>query len=115
MEATAIGSATSMGSSPVARFRLRLAQPARLSAVLASISATGILVNLAYQWYVLTRVGPGSQTDALFAGMMVPQFILAVVAGSLSYVLVPVLATESDGARGRLAWTLFQGMGLFWG
>jgi putative peptidoglycan lipid II flippase len=92
-----------------------LTRPARLSAVLASISATGILVNLGYQWYVLTRVGPGSQTDALFAGMMIPQFILAVVAGSLSYVLVPLLATEQDGDRGRLAWTLFQGMALFWG
>jgi putative peptidoglycan lipid II flippase len=92
-----------------------LAQPARLSAILASISATGILINLAYQWYVLTRVGPGSQTDALFAGMMVPQFILAVVAGSMSYVLVPLLATEGDGERGRLSWTLFQGMALFWG
>jgi putative peptidoglycan lipid II flippase len=99
----------------VSRIRLGLTRPARLSAVLASISATGILVNLGYQWYVLTRVGPGSQTDALFAGMMIPQFILAVVAGSLSYVLVPLLATEQDGDRGRLAWTLFQGMALFWG
>ena len=99
----------------MSRIRLRLAKPARLGAVLASISATGILVNLGYQWYVLTRVGPGSQTDALFAGMMVPQFILAVVAGSLSYVLVPLLATEEDGDRTRLAWTLFQGMALFWG
>lgn len=115
MEAIGRGSATSMGPSPVSEFRLRLAKPARLSALLASLSATGILVNLAYQWYVLTRVGPGSHTDALFAGMMVPQLMLAVVAGSLSYVLVPLLATEDDGARDRLAWTLFQSMALFWG
>ncbi|HJR17154.1 MAG TPA: lipid II flippase MurJ, partial [Gemmatimonadales bacterium] len=99
----------------MSRLRLGLAKPARLSAVLASISATGILVNLGYQWYVLTRVGPGSQTDALFAGMMVPQFVLAVIAGSLSYVLVPLLATEKESARDRLAWSLFQGMALFWG
>jgi putative peptidoglycan lipid II flippase len=91
-----------------------LTKPIRLGAVLASISATGILVNLAYQWYVLTRIGPGSHTDALFAGMMVPQLMLAIVAGSLNYVLVPLLATEDEGSRGRLAWTLFQGMAVFW-
>jgi putative peptidoglycan lipid II flippase len=90
-------------------------KPIRLGAVLASISASGILVTLAYQWYVLTRVGPGSHTDALFAGMMVPQLMLAVVAGSLNYVLLPLLATEGEGSRGRLAWTLFQGMAVFWG
>jgi putative peptidoglycan lipid II flippase len=115
MEAIGHGSGTSMGPSPVSEFRLRFAKPARLSALLASISATGILVNLAYQWYVLTRLGPGTHTDALFAGMMVPQLMLAVVAGSLSYVLVPLLATEDDRSRSRLAWTLFQGMALFWG
>jgi putative peptidoglycan lipid II flippase len=93
----------------------RHGKPIRLGAVLAAISATGILVNLAYQWYVLTRIGPGSHTDALFAGMMVPQLMLAVIAGSLNYVLVPVLATEDDQSRRRLAWTLFQGMALFWG
>lgn len=83
--------------------------------MLAAISATGIVVNLAYQWYVLTRIGPGSHTDALFAGMMVPQLMLAIVAGSLNYVMVPLLATEDRRSRGRLAWTLFQGMALFWG
>jgi putative peptidoglycan lipid II flippase len=93
----------------------RYGKPVRLGAALASISATGILINLAYQWYVLTRVGPGRHTDALFAGMMVPQLMLAVVAGSLNYVLLPLLATEGKGSRGRLAWTLFQGMVVFWG
>ena len=96
-------------------WKARYGKPIRLGAVLASISATGILVNLAYQWYVLTRVGPGSHTDALFAGMMVPQLMLAIVAGSLNYVLVPLLATEDEASRGRLAWTLFQGMAVFWG
>jgi putative peptidoglycan lipid II flippase len=96
-------------------WRARHSKPIRLGAVLASISASGILVNLAYQWYVLTRVGPGSHTDALFAGMMVPQLMLAVVAGSLNYVLVPLLATEDERSRGHLAWTLFQSMVLFWG
>lgn len=113
MAAIACGFASSTGPTPVSE--PSFGKPIRLSAILASISATGILVNLAYQWYVLTRVGPGSHTDALFAGMMVPQLMLTVVAGSLSYVLVPLLATADEGSRGRLAWTLFQGMALFWG
>ena len=98
-------------------FKLRgtLVKSVRLSALLAVISAGGILVNLAYQWYVLTRVGAGSQTDALFAGMMVPQLMLTIVAGSLSYVLVPLLSTADDDSRAPLAWTLFQGMALCWG
>jgi putative peptidoglycan lipid II flippase len=91
-----------------------LARSVRLGVVLGLLSALGILVNLAYQWYVLTRVGPGSQTDALFAGMMVPQLVLAVVGGSLGYVMVPLLSTEDQESRRPLAWTLLQGMALFW-
>jgi putative peptidoglycan lipid II flippase len=78
---------------------------------LGGIAAANILVTFAYQWYVLTRIGPGPATDALFAGTMVPQLVLVIVSGSLNYVLVPLLAVEEEDARARLAWTYAQGIG----
>jgi putative peptidoglycan lipid II flippase len=95
---------------------LRRASPQlRLAICLAVLAASGIALNILYQWYVLTRIGPGRQTDALFAGMMVPQLALTIVSGSLGYVIVPLFSTEGDGDRGRLGWTLFQGFAVFWG
>lgn len=79
---------------------------------LAAIAGMSILVNFAYQWYVLTTLGPGPATDALFAGTMVPQLVLVIASGSLNYVLIPLLAVQKAEGRARLAWTYFQGIGL---
>lgn len=79
---------------------------------LGALAGISICVNFAYQWYVITTLGPGQSTDALFAGMMVPQLVLVIVAGSLNYVLVPLLAVEEGEARERLAWTYVQGIGV---
>lgn len=78
---------------------------------LAALAGITILVNFAYQWYVVTAVGPGPATDALFAGTMVPQLVLVIMTGSLNYVLVPLLAVEEGAARSRLGWTYVQGIG----
>jgi putative peptidoglycan lipid II flippase len=77
---------------------------------LGAIAGFNILITFAYQWYVLTTIGPGPATDALFAGMVVPQLVLVIVSGSLNYVLVPLLAVEEGEARTRLAWTYVQGI-----
>ena len=79
---------------------------------LGAIAGIGILVNFAYQWYVLTTLGPGLATDALFAGTIVPQLVLIIASGSLSYVLIPLLAIKETEGRARLAWTYFQVIGL---
>ncbi len=80
----------------------------RLSLYLVGLAGANIVLGFGYNWYLLTWVGPGRATDALFGGMMVPQLVLAVVSGPLANVLVPVLATEDDGGGAGLAWTLFQ-------
>lgn len=77
--------------------------------ILAFLAGANIFVILLLQWYVITQLGVGSETDALFAGMVVPQLILAVVSSSLTHVLVPVLATTDRGAFYENAW------GFFWG
>jgi putative peptidoglycan lipid II flippase len=82
-----------------------------LGLTLGALAGMNILITFAYQWYVLTTVGPGPATDALFAGTMVPQLVLVLMTSSLSYVLVPLLAVEEGEARHRLGWTYLQGIG----
>jgi putative peptidoglycan lipid II flippase len=79
----------------------------RLSLYLVALAGANILLSFGYNWYLLTWLGPGRPTDALFGGMMLPQLVLAVVSGSLLNVLVPLLATDDRRSPG-LAWTFFQ-------
>lgn len=71
---------------------------------LGALSATNIGISFLFQWYVLTKLGPGIETDALFAGMALPQLALAVIGGSLSHVLVPLLAGEDEDRLRQDAW-----------
>ncbi len=59
------------------------------------------------QWYIITSLGIGNETDALFAGIAMPQLIINIVATALALVLVPLLATEKEEAFGLNVWTLF--------
>jgi putative peptidoglycan lipid II flippase len=55
-------------------------------------------------WYVISGLGATRETDALFAAMAVPQVLLTIFSGSLSNVLLPLLATvEGDQVR-RETW-----------
>jgi putative peptidoglycan lipid II flippase len=82
---------------------------------LGLLSGINVLVSLATQWYVFTQIGPGGTTDAFFAGMVIPQLVLAVVSGSLTHVLVPLLSTYEGDEFRRDAWTFFHGIGLLFG
>ncbi len=64
-------------------------------------------MTLVFHWYVITRLGIGVETDALFAGMIVPQMVLVLVTSSLLHVLVPLLAAGTfadDRDRQRELW-----------
>jgi putative peptidoglycan lipid II flippase len=81
---------------------------------LATLAGFNILLSLLLQWYVITQLGVGIETDALFAGMALPQLILSVVSSSLTHVLVPLLATEDQLTFRQNAWGFFLGVsGLF--
>jgi putative peptidoglycan lipid II flippase len=82
----------------------------RLNIALGWLAATNMALNVFIQWYVVTRLGLGPATDALFAGMAVPQLVVAVVSGSLMHVLVPLLANEEGQAFGEAAWGFFLGI-----
>ncbi|MEI7590320.1 MAG: lipid II flippase MurJ, partial [Deltaproteobacteria bacterium] len=71
---------------------------------LGTLSVVNIGIAFLFQWYVLTQLGPGMETDALFAGMTLPQLVLAVISGSLMHVLVPLLAGEDEDRLRHDAW-----------
>lgn len=79
----------------------------RQSLILGWLAASNILLSLLLQWYVITRLGVGVETDALFAGMTLPQLILAVTSSSLTYVFVPILATDDEESFHQNAWAFF--------
>jgi putative peptidoglycan lipid II flippase len=82
---------------------------------LGVLSAANTVLSFFFQWYVLTQLGAGAVTDAFFAGMTVPQLVLVVISGSLTHVLVPILAGE-DGKRQRQdAWSLIILVGGLFG
>src|SRR5215211_2631371 len=87
----------------------------RATGVLAALAGLDIVLSIVYQWYFLRRIGPGVETDALYAGMMVPQLVLIVLTGALIQVLVPLLAVQSDDNYTQSVWTFVHVVGLGFG
>lgn len=79
----------------------------KLTIQLGFLSAANIGLAFIIQWYTLTQLGPGIETDALFAGMTIPQLVLAVISGSLMHVLVPLLSGENADRLRHDAWGFF--------
>lgn len=69
------------------------------------ITSLNMVAVFAYQWYVVTQLGAGGGTDALFAGMVVPQLVLNVISGSLGFVLVPMLSVSDKKVRSSAIWS----------
>lgn len=82
---------------------------------LVALSTVNISIGFLFQWYVLTQLGPGIETDGLFAGMTIPQLVLAVISGSLMHVLVPILAGEDEERLRHDAWGLLVLVGGLFG
>lgn len=87
----------------------------RTAISLAALSGSSAVIQFTQLWFVMTTIGPGEQTDALFAGMIVPQLVLAIVSGSLSNVLVPLLASEHEATFRKDAWSFFIAAIAFFG
>lgn len=82
---------------------------------LGVLSAANIGISFLFQWYVLTQLGPGIETDALFAGMTLPQLVLVVISSSLMHVLVPLLAGEREEKLRHDAWAFLVLTGCLFG
>ncbi|HYO62558.1 MAG TPA: lipid II flippase MurJ [Pyrinomonadaceae bacterium] len=78
-----------------------------LALSLGWLAGVNIVVTLVIHWYVITRLGIGVESDALFAGMIVPQMVVVLFTSSLLHVLVPVLAAEGESDLRRELWGIF--------
>lgn len=86
----------------------------RLSLTLAGLAICNAVLAVLMPWFIVTRLGVGIATDAFFASGALPQLIFLVASFSLTQVLVPLLATESEENFRRDAWSLFLGIsGIF--
>lgn len=79
---------------------------------IALISSANIGSMLLFQWLVLTRLGPGIESDALFAAMTVPQIFASVISASITQALAPLLAGEAAEDQRQDGWTLVFLCGL---
>jgi len=87
----------------------------KFTITLASVAGLNIFLSFGLNWYTMTTLGPGSETDALYAGLVIPTLILAIFIGSFESVLVPLMATEKADTFSQHGWTFFQGVGIFYG
>lgn len=87
----------------------------KLPLSLGALSGANLVLVFLFQAFVLVIVGPGVETDALFAGMALPQLVLAVISGSLMHVLVPYLAGEEENRIQQDTWGIFIVVGVAFG
>jgi len=85
----------------------RRAGSMRLNVSLGAVAAANLLAALAFQWVILTTLGVGGATDALFAGMAIPQLVLSIVSGALVQVLTPLFSGEREDVLRETAWGAF--------
>jgi putative peptidoglycan lipid II flippase len=86
----------------------------KFTTTLGSFAAINVLLAFGFNWYTMTTLGPGPETDALYAGLVIPGLMLAIFIGSFESVLVPILATEKPDSFAQQAWTFFQGVGMLY-
>lgn len=65
----------------------------RLALSLGWLAGANVCVSLIIQWYVITHLGIGAESDAFFAAMIVPQIVVVFFSSALLHVLVPLLAS----------------------
>jgi len=87
----------------------------RRALVLMGLTAINTAAVFAYQWFVVTQLGAGDRTDALFAGMVVPQLVLNVISGSLAFVLVPMLSVTDEKVRSSAVWSFAAALAAIFG
>lgn len=82
----------------------------KLSLTLGWLAVCNAILAVLMPWYIVTRLGVGIETDAFFASSALPQFVFLVSSSSLSYVLVPLIATEDEKTFRQDAWSFFLGI-----
>lgn len=83
--------------------------------ILAFVTFLNLGLAFFSQLYIISVLGAGKDSDALFAGMALPQLLLTVLSGSLINVLVPLfVGTEKEKLK-REIWGFIFIIGLIFG
>ncbi|MCQ3929774.1 MAG: virulence factor MviN [Chloroflexi bacterium] len=77
----------------------------KISLSIGVLVGFNLVITFLIQWYILIVIGPGEQTDALFASLTLPQFVLTVISQSLMHVLVPLLTGLGEDEFWQDAWS----------
>lgn len=80
---------------------------------LGTIATSNLVVIFLFQWYLMARLGPGSETDAFFAGATLPQIFLNVLIGPMMHALVPMFAARHKESLVDDAWAVLLFLALF--
>lgn len=79
---------------------------------LGVLVTVNLALQFAFQWVIVLTFGAGTKTDAFLGAMALPQFILTVLSGSLTMVLMPLMAGKPDAEFRKESWSYFQAIGL---
>ena len=83
---------------------------------IALLAAVNMAATFALQWYVLVFFGPGRETDAIFAGLTVPNLVVMLTAAPVGNTLVPLLAQQPEGRpRREIAWAVLVAITALFG
>ncbi len=82
---------------------------------LGMVAAANLLLQFLFQWYIIARFGVGETSDAFFGAVALPQFVLLVLSGTLTKVLIPIIAQHEGEGFGKEAWSYFLAVGIFFG
>jgi putative peptidoglycan lipid II flippase len=74
-------------------------RPLRLGMALFVLTFAQLATSFGIQWYTVTQLGVGTDTDALYAALTVPQVAMLVLIDPLAFVLTPLLAIKHARER----------------
>jgi glycosyltransferase involved in cell wall biosynthesis/peptidoglycan biosynthesis protein MviN/MurJ (putative lipid II flippase) len=78
----------------------------RKTLTLGLLSSLNLIILFVYQWYFVRHLGAGNDSDVIFAGQIIPDFIYSLLASTLIHVMVPHLSSLSKEDKNTLIWTV---------
>lgn len=79
---------------------------------LGVIVSVNLVLQFLFQWYIIVYFGAGVESDIFFGSTAIPQFILLVLSGSLTMVLIPMISKFKGADFLKESWNYFQGIGI---
>ncbi|HET6675506.1 MAG TPA: lipid II flippase MurJ [Nitrospiraceae bacterium] len=66
---------------------------------LSAITFGQLASSFGIQWYTVTQLGAGAETDGLYAALTLPQIVMVILVDPLGFVLTPLLSIKNERER----------------